>query len=125
MNPHPSPDVDEIEIEKIMEKTLKKLLEKATDAETSFLLFLDTQHRPGEAFTDTADFDVILGEAEKIELEYTYNYPHYSGSRYLIIPKTIPVVIDYYHKWDFGTEQGFEETLYIFTKDGWKRVEVK
>jgi hypothetical protein len=113
------------EVEEITPEVLNKLLEKATDAETRFLLFLETQHRPGAAFTDVADFDVVLGEVEKIELEHAYNYPHYSGSRYLIIPKTIPVVIQWWHRWDFGNDQGYEEKIYVFTKDGWKVVEVK
>jgi hypothetical protein len=114
--------IEEIEITK---ETLERLLEKAEDAETRYLLFLTTNNRPGPSFTDVATYQVVLGEVIEIELDRVYNYPHCDSRRYLIIPKTIPVVIDYYHKWDFGSDQGEKEIVYIFTKDGWKRVEVK
>jgi hypothetical protein len=110
--------------EEISVETLKKLLEKASEAETKYLLFLETNTRPGESFTDITDYEVLTGEIEIVELEHSYNYPYENYRKYLAIPKTIPVVIRWWHRWDFGTEQGYTEIIYIFTKDGWKQVQV-
>jgi hypothetical protein len=104
---------------------VRKLLDKAKPAETKYLLFLTTQSRPGESFSEREDYHVVLGEVEEVELERYYNYPTDNRGRYLIIPKTVPVVIRWWHTWDFGQDSGEEERIYVFTTEGWKEVSVR
>jgi hypothetical protein len=115
----------EEKVREIKPEELKRLLEKATPAETKYILFLGTQNRPGSSFSEYEDFEVILGEAEVVELGRHYSYPHYNTADYMLIPKTVPTIIRWWHRWDFGNDRGYEETIFIFTSDGWKEVEVK
>jgi hypothetical protein len=104
---------------------IQKLLEKAEPAETKYLLFLTTQTRPGASFSEREDYTIVLGEVEEVKLETYYNYPTDNRTRYMIIPKTVPVVIRWRHTWDFGEQDcGEEEIIYVFTADGWKKVPV-
>jgi len=111
-------------VEKLDVETIKKLVEKAEPAETKFLLFLETNIRPGECYEDKTEFQVILGEVEKIPLEHRFNYPTENSVRWLLIPKTIPVVIKYYHEDDYEGTWRKWESIYVFTAEGWKRVHV-
>jgi hypothetical protein len=111
----------------ISRKELVKLLEKAKESpvESSYVLILNTNNRPGEAFMDTAEFEIIYGEVETIELERYFNYPYENGARYLLIPKTVPAVVRWWHRWDFGRDAGEREEVYVFTAEGWKCVRVR
>jgi hypothetical protein len=115
------------ELNELNKEELARLLEKAAGSptESNYILILWSHSRPGEAFSDRADFEILYGEAEKVELERHYRYPHDDSAKYLIMPKTCPVVIRWWHKWDYGTDRGYKEEVYVFTKDGWKVVEVR
>jgi hypothetical protein len=104
---------------------IQKLLEKAEPAETKYLLFLTTQTRPGESFSEREDYAVVFGEVEEVELERYYNYPTDNRTRYMLVPKVVPTVVRWWRIWDFGPQDcGEEETIYVFTADGWKKVPV-
>jgi hypothetical protein len=115
----------EEKVREIKPEELKRLLEKATPAETKFLLFLSRSVRPGTSFYEREDFEVIYGHVEEVKIAWHYNYPHDDSSEYLIIPKTVPTIIRWWHRWDFGNDRGYKEAVFIFTPDGWKEVEVK
>jgi hypothetical protein len=119
--------MSEGEIKRIGKEELAKLLEKAEElpVEGKYLLFLSSGNRPGEAFMDVYDFEVIYGEAEMVKLEHRYNYPHENSTRYMIIPKTIPVIVHWWRRNDYSGDIEEEEEFWVFTKDGWKCVEVK
>jgi hypothetical protein len=119
--------MSEEEIKRIGKEELAKLLEKAKESpmESSYVLILHTNNRPGEAFEDVAEFEIVYGEVEEVELERYFNYPYENGARYLLIPKTVPAVVRWWRRWDFGNDRGYEEKVYIFTAEGWKCVEVR
>jgi hypothetical protein len=111
--------------EELTPEYVEKLLEKATDLEKKFLLVLWTQNRPGSSFSEHEAFEVLYGEVEDVELEHEYNYPHRNATKHLIIPKAVPTVIRWWRRWDFGVnDMGEEQEIYVFTRDGWKVVEV-
>jgi len=114
-----------IEMREVTADDLKRLLERAEDAEAKFLLVLWTNRRPGESFTDITEFEILAGEVDTIELEHYYSYPCENSTKWLIIPKSIPVVIRYWHKDDYEGSYKMWEEIYIFTKDGWKTIRVK
>ena len=110
------------ELEKIAPEEIARLLEKAKDTEWKFLLKLRTWARQGTGWhTDYAEFNILFGEAEEVVLErWDAGYPYSAGEDVLIIPKTVPVVV----LWEHVSDDNKTATVYIFTKDGWKEVEV-
>ena len=120
---------EQIQLQELNHEQIKKLLELAVKEgrlEGRYLLVLQTWRRQGSSYEDKADFEIILGEIDSITIrEWDEGYPHRKGFDYIIIPKTIPVVILWFHKWDYGTESGESAKVYIFTADGWKSVCVK
>jgi len=116
-------EVREISKEELA-KIVKEVMEKG-EWESRFLLILDTQSRPGGMFCDRTDYQVLYGEVEEVELDSYENYPHASGTTWLIIPKTVPVVIRYWHRDDLSGSWHEWQRIYVFTKEGWKSIEVK
>ena len=117
-----------MEAQKISSEELRKIVEeveKKGNWESRFLLILDTQSRPGGMFCDRTDYEILFGEVEEVELSRHYNYPHENSVEYLIIPKTVPVVIRYWHRDDLSGNWNEWERIYVFTKEGWKWLEVK
>jgi len=107
-------------------RRLVELAEKENRVEARFLLLLERWDRQGSAYINYADFEVIYGDAEVIEIgEWDSGYPYERGEKYLVIPKTVPVIVDWWHNWDYGEERGQEEVLYIFTRQGWKSIRVR
>jgi len=107
-------------------KQLIELAQREGRLEGRYLLKLSTWRRQGSSYEDKADFEIILGEIDSITIrEWDEGYPHRKGFDYIIIPKTIPVVILWFHKWDYGEDKGEREIAYIFTSEGWKSVTVK
>jgi hypothetical protein len=41
------------------------------------------------------------------------------------VPKTIPVVVHWWRRNDYSGDIEEEEEFWVFTKDGWKCIEVK
>jgi hypothetical protein len=119
----------EIEPQELTTQQIKKLVELAEKEgrlESRYLLKLETWVRQGSSFDDKADFDVVYGEAAVIELEeWDEGYPHRRGTRYLIVPKTVPVIILWRNKWDYETDIGEREIVYVFTSEGWKKILVR
>jgi hypothetical protein len=111
--------------EEIKPETLKDLLGKATPTEWRYLLVIRRWSRQGSAYDDYADFELLYGEAEEIVIEeWNAGYPYSSGEDVLVIPKKVPVIILWKHVEDTGTGVKKKKMIYIFTKDGWKSVEV-
>ena len=114
----------EEELKKIDVEVIKKLLEKAEETEMQYLLFLETNARPGECYEDVTTFKIIYGEAEEIPLERHYSYPTENSTKWLIVPKTIPVIVEHHHWDDYEGVKREWRTIYIFTAEGWKRIHV-
>ena len=101
------------------EKILKDILTKQEyKAEARYFLILEEVRDYGGGY-DYAEFSIVRGKAEVIELEEyeAFNEVH---RKYLIIPLSIPVIIQYDEGGaDYGTTY-----IYVFTADGWKSVKV-
>jgi len=89
------------------------------------ILVLEEWDRCVGAFTDKRTVEVIHGEVEKIILEeYVTSFPHTWGRVFVLIPKTVPVIV-LERTVDDTTAPVIDETVvYIFTKRGWKRIKV-
>jgi len=115
-----------IEIEQITPETIKKLIKRASPIEQKYLLILEDWSRQGDAYVDFQRFEVVYGEADVVTLrEWDEGYPYRRGAENLIIPKTIPVVIRVERFSNTQSPTVYEEEIYIFTADGWKRVEIR
>jgi hypothetical protein len=116
----------QIEPQELTPEKIKELYEKAEKEgriESRYILKLQTWYRQGESFEDNAAFDVIYGDAETVELgEWNEGYPYRKGHTWLIIPKSMPVVILWTNKYDYGTEFGEVTNAFIFTSEGWKKI---
>lgn len=111
------------------EKELARLVKEVVEhpekyqEEAKYLLKISTWYRQGSAYTDTARFEIIYGEAETILIsEWDEGYPHRRGKDYIVIPKTVPVIILWTNKYDYESESGETIKAYIFTSEGWKEV---
>jgi hypothetical protein len=94
--------VVKMECEKMDEKTIIELLEKANYTEWKYLLTLHIYVGDSyEVLHGVADFvDVSKEDEEYLEK--------------IVIPKTVPVILRHRHR--------HQETVYIFTNNGWKSV---
>jgi len=85
------------------EKSIVELLKKASDAEWKYILKLYIQVNDS--------YEVLHGDACFITTNAEDNDDYLEK---IVIPRSIPTVIRHRH--------GLQETVYIFTKDGWKTV---
>ena len=85
-----------------MEEVITELLKKASDTEWKYLLKL--QIHVGDSY------ETLFGSVDYITCDD--NDDDYIEK--IVIPRSIPTVIRHRH--------GLQETVYIFTKDGWKTV---
>jgi hypothetical protein len=118
----------QIEPQELTPEQIQKLVElaqKENRIEARLLLILEEWVRQGSSYEDSAKFEVIYGEADVVKIE-TWNegYPYRKGTKYLIVPKTVPTVIVWRHKWDYGDNSGIIEIVYVFTTEGWKKISV-
>jgi len=103
---------------------IKQALQKPT--ESKYLLVLSEWTRQGESFIDEQHFEVLFGEVDEVILEeWDEGYPYRKGRDVLIIPKTIPTIIRVSRYDDTCSPIISSETLYIFTKDGWKSIQIR
>jgi len=103
---------------------IKEALKRPSEAR--YLLMLEEWSRQGEAFDDYQKFEVIHGDADVIELEsFDEGYPYRKGRKVVIIPRSIPVVVRVERFDNTISPVIYEEYLYVFTKDGWKRIDVR
>jgi hypothetical protein len=119
----------QFEIQELTPEKIKELVEKAEKEgrlEGRYLLKLSTWYRQGSSYEDKASYEVILGEIDSVETrQWDEGYPYRRGVDTLIIPKTLPVIIVWRHKWDYGEDRGEREIVYVFTTEGWKSIRVK
>ena len=107
-------------------KQLIELAQREGRLEGRYLLKLSTWRRQGSSYEDKADFEIILGEVDSITIkEWDEGYPYRCGEDTLIIPKTLPVIILWRHRWDYGLDRGEAAVVYVFTTEGWKSISVK
>jgi len=92
-------------------------------SEEKFLLKVGRWKRY-DSFVDEGDFKIIYGEADAVELSCYFDDTRHDCD-YIIVPRSIPVVVDI--KTDDATTdpEVHREEVCIFTKDGWKCVEVR
>jgi hypothetical protein len=108
---------------------IKELYEKAVKEgrlEGRYLLKLQRWTRQGSSYEDKADFDIVYGEAEEVVIQgWDEGYPYRRGVDVIVIPKTLPVIILWRHRWDYGLDRGEAAVVYVFTTEGWKSISVK
>jgi hypothetical protein len=93
--------------------------------EAKYLLRLQRWIRQGSAFDDKAVFEVAFGEVDVIVLkEWDEGYPYRKGEDVVLIPRTVPVVVVWKNYWDYGTERGTKQSIYVFTGSEWKRIDI-
>jgi len=117
-----------VEVQALDVETLRSLLEQAqkTEAESKYILELSEWARQGPAYTDYQKFRIVLGDADVIEKRcWDEGYPYRRGCDYLILPKTIPVIVEVESRDDTGDQEHYELGYWIFTAEGWKYVRVK
>jgi len=116
----------QLELTPLTPEKIRELIEKASPIENKYLLILEAHSRQGPAYVDFQKFEIIYGEADTIELNcWDAGYPYEEGCRYLIIPKTIPVVIKINRYDETQSPAINEQWLLIFTSEGWKEVRVR
>ena len=93
------------EVRKMDGKSIVELLKKASDAEWKYILKLYIQVNDS--------YEVLHGDACFITTNAEDNDDYLEK---IVIPKTMPVIIKHRHK--------TEEVVYVFTKDGWKTVNI-
>jgi hypothetical protein len=122
-------ETSKIEPHELTQEQIKNLIElaqKENRVESRFILLIEEWIRQGTSFDDTSKFEVIYGEADLVKLEeWNEGYPYRKGTKYLVIPKTVPVIILWYHRWDYGEDRGEREIVYVFTAEGWKKISVR
>ena len=102
---------------------IKQALQKPT--ESKYLLKISTWRRQGEAFIDEQWYELIYGEIDEIVLEeWDAGYPYARGKEILIVPKSIPVIILVSRRDNTCNPTISEDILYVFTKDGWKSIQI-
>jgi len=117
----------EIKVEEINEEKLRELIEKAIKSnkkESEFILVLEEKNRLGESpIEDSAVASIRLGKSDIIVLEKTEIYP-IEIRKIAVVPKTIPVIVEYRRIVDNLKERHESLEYYIFTSDGWKKVTI-
>jgi hypothetical protein len=118
-----------LETQEVTPEQIKQLVEKAEKEgriESRYLLKLQKWRRQGSSFEDKADFEIIFGYVETVELgEWDEGYPYRKGCTYLLIPKSVPAVVRWKNAWDYSVDIGEKEVIYVFTSEGWKEVLVR
>jgi hypothetical protein len=119
------------QVEPVTEENLVKLVEEVVknpekySTEAKLLLVLKEWKRQGSAYIDDLRYEVVYGEVEEVTLSYfDEGYPHRKGREVAIIPKTVPTIVRVVYRTNTVDPPIYSEVIYVFTKDGWKRVDV-
>jgi len=119
-------------VEPVTEDLVKKLVEEVVSnpdkfpTESKILLVLKEWRRQGSSYVDEQRVEVIYGEADMVELrEFDEGYPYRRGREVVIIPKTVPTIVRVEYRTNTVNPPIYSEVIYVFTKDGWKRVDVR
>ena len=119
----------ELELRYLSEEELRKIIEKAISEgkeESRFILLVETWYRQGPSFIDEQTIDVIYGEAEQVELEtIDEGYPYRLVKRLAVIPKTVPTIVLVEHHDNTVSPEIHEKVVYVFTGQGWKKIQVQ
>ena len=96
----------------LTDEEIKKLVERALQSptESNYILTLDifrSEYHPGLYYKT---YELLAGEVREIKL---------SSKEVALVPLTIPIVILYKE----STPGYYKKTIYVFTADGWKRVD--
>jgi hypothetical protein len=120
--PEPRP-LDLEEIERLVREVVENPGKYPTEAR--LLLTLKEWRRQGESYIDEQRINVIYGEAEEIILEtFDEGYPYRKGAEVVIIPKTLPTIVVVEYRTNTVNPPIDEMTVYVFTREGWKKVRV-
>jgi hypothetical protein len=121
-----------LELEPLSEELLRKLAREVVEnpekypSEARLLLLLKEWRRQGESYIDEQRINVIYGEAEEITIrEFDEGYPYRKGAEVVIIPKTLPTIVLVRRRDNTTSPEIDEAVVYVFTVEGWKKVEVK
>jgi len=107
-----------------MARLVQQAINQGKD-EAKFLLQLEIWSRQGASYTDYARYDVVYGDVIEVTLEtFDEGYPYRKGSRIILIPKTVPTIVYYRMYSDTQSPEVREETVYVFTSEGWKSLRV-
>jgi len=117
----------EVEFEEVEKKLIEEVLnspEKYPN-EAKIILTIETWRRQGEAFADEQWYEILAGDVIEVVLsEYNEGYPYRRGAKRALIPLTVGTVIEVNYYSDTTGQPVKRRTIYIFTSEGWKRVEV-
>ena len=117
------------EAQALTPEQIKALVEKALregKEEAKMILTLERWYRQGPAYTDEQTIDIIYGEADMVVLEkYDEGYPYRKGEKVALIPRTVPVVVLVERYDNTVSPEVSEKWIYVFTKEGWKRLRVQ
>ena len=119
--------MEEFKIEKLTNEKIKELLKEIDnnrekyEIEAKYILKIESFHRNSGDFPHYQEFKILIGEAEiiKINDEWVHDTNY---ETYIVIPKTIPVIIKVYEYEDLGDTYEENKSLYIFTKNGWTNI---
>jgi len=93
--------------------------------EAKLILTLETWNRQGPAYEDFAKYEVLDGEVDEVELDYSCeSYPYPCFTKIALVPKTVPVVVKWHSYTDTTDPPEERITIYVFTGKEWKRVDV-
>ena len=119
-------EVEKLEVVELSEEKIRELIERAikSDKESEFILILEERNKLGEGIIeDYAYCNVVRGEADIIDIEKIVNYP-IEIVKVAVIPRTVPVIIEYRKVFDDLRERHETLEYYVFTSEGWKKVTV-
>ena len=115
------------EVKEIMPEQINEIIAhpEKYPTEAKLILILERWNRQGSAYTDYAEFTVIDGEVEEVELEhYCESYPYPCFTKIALIPKTVPVVVKWHSYTDTTDPPQRKLIIYVFTGKEWKRVDL-
>ena len=110
-------------------ETLKRLINEAVQRgaeEAKIILILERWYRQGPSYIDEQDFTVIYGSVEEVTLEeFDEGYPYRKGERVALIPKSVPAIVMVERHDNTQDREIHEKVVYVFTKEGWKKLQVQ
>jgi hypothetical protein len=117
----------EITERRITPEEIKKLVEKANEIETKYLLILKREERTsgcGWKYLYEDSIEIVYGKGELVTLELSRPEECLWREKILVIPYTVPVVVVLKHR-DQNPQISDYDEFFIFTPDGWKHLEVE
>ena len=111
---------EDIDITEIVKQALER------EPERKFILAIEERRRQGPAFRRFTEAKVIYGDADEILTdEECDSYPYDCWWTKIVIPKTIPTIVLKERVDETIDPPVYEKEVYIFTKEGWKKVRIQ